>query len=174
VGTVVGAAVVAVPLLASVGLGGWLLYGSNVVRLEPWLRSSVPLLSSAFALGVLLFVWRAMWQARVDALEKARRQSTVVKATRDRLRVETAGPFGPASHDLPTPRVRAVQVRREASRVITVASPDAVPCVVVMLDDGVEVRLLPGRDEVELQWVVRAVGRVMGLGDTESVERSRD
>jgi hypothetical protein len=96
----------------------------------------------------------------IDALRLGREQATVLAATPARLVVETSGPFGVASYDLPADRVASLMPARgpirdergESRRLWHLA---------VELTDARSIRLLPGRDERELRWVCGMVGRLL-------------
>ena len=98
-----------------------------------------------------------------DAARLGREQATVLAATRNRLLIETTGPFGVASYDLPAQNVRALTVARSA------VADDRNHArrlwhLVIGLSDGRRIVILPGRDERELRWVRGTVGQVLHLG----------
>jgi hypothetical protein len=111
-----------------------------------------------FCAALFLLMWRAAYAARLEKLERAMKQTTILVASPGRLLVETAGPFGQASHDLCT----------------GVGGPSHLidfrlgtlgwhHCLAIVLATGQVVRVLPGRDEAELRWVARTLRGAVGV-----------
>lgn len=165
----VRAAAVAAVLVLILGFAAFGIYHENLRRLDPGLRVGAQGLAIAFTVCLFLLLWRIDRDARLDALTKARRQSTLLHADRHALLVETAGPLGGASHRLAGERIRGFSVDR-------IASPEAglvavaLRWMVVHLDDGASVHLLPGRDPAEIRWVVLSVQKALNGGHGSSAE----
>jgi hypothetical protein len=135
---------------------------ADLRRLDTWARWSSAGLLAVLCGGVFLLIWRVRYAGRADALHEARGQSTILHADSARLLVETAGPYGSASYDLPAAQIRQFHVRPGRPR------DDGGPARHVLHLDveraaGPPLRLLPGRDEAELRWVARTLSRVLGV-----------
>jgi len=163
----VRAAAVAAVLVLILGFAAFGVYRNNLRRLDPWLRLGAQGLAIAFTLGLFVLIWRIDRDARLDSLGKARRQSTVLHADGRELLVETAGPYGQASHRLAGERVRGFGVARVVSHDAGLLM-SALPWLVIHLDDGPSLHLLPGREAAEIQWVIVSVQRALQGGDGSS------
>jgi hypothetical protein len=102
-----------------------------------------------FCGALFLFVWRAQFTARIDALELALRQTTILAASPGRLLIESAGPLGQASHELASDAL-AICVAGSALH-------PSLACLEIVARDHAPLQLLAGRDESELHWVARAL-----------------
>ena len=98
-----------------------------------------------FCAALFLLMWRAAYAARLEKLERAMKQTTILVASPGRLLVETAGPFGQASHAIE----RALDFRR--------GRLDGYRCLEILAPGGERVHVLPGRDDAELHWVARTL-----------------
>jgi hypothetical protein len=159
----VRAVAVAAVLALVLGFAAYGVYGDNVRRLDPRLRLAAQALAVAFTFCLFLLLWRIDRDARLDAHAKGRRQSTVLHANHQGLLIETAGPFGQASHRLAGERIRKFSVERLAAEDAGLVSL-ALPWLVVHLDDGASVRLLPGREAAEIRWVVASIQKALHAG----------
>jgi hypothetical protein len=110
---------------------------------------------------VLLVVW-VRYGMTLEAIRTGREQMTVLAATPTRLLVETAGPFGVASYDLPRGKITALTVRRDTLRDDRDLSRRVVH-LAIALADGRSILIVPGRDERELQWICATVRATMQL-----------
>jgi hypothetical protein len=107
-----------------------------------------------FCAALFALVWRIQYQLRIEAVESALQQTTVIAASRDRLIVETSGPFGAASHDWKlSPQAHMI----EAIRLSGCDDQFGIGVLEVLPKDGAAIRILPGRDEIELKWVAGAL-----------------
>ena len=111
-----------------------------------------------FCAALFMMMWRAAYAARLDKLERAMKQTTLLIASPGRLLIETAGPFGQASYDLCTRvggpcRVTDVQLGSIGNHA----------CMLIVLASGQLVRVLPGRDDAELDWVARTLRGTVGI-----------
>jgi amino acid transporter len=163
----VRAAAVAAVLVLILGFAAFGVYRDNLRRLEPGLRLGAQILAIAFTLGLFLLVWRIDRDARLEALSKARRQSTVLHADCNELLVETAGPHGQASHRLAAERIRGFAVARVVSHDAGLLLI-ALPWLVVHLDDGPSLYLIPGREAAEVRWVIVSLQRALQGGHGSS------
>lgn len=109
-----------------------------------------------------LVVW-VRFGVLTDACRLAREQATVLAATPKRLVIETTGPFGVASYDLPAQHVQQLTVARSAIH-DTRHHARRLWHLAIGLSDGRQILILPGRDVRELRWVSGTVGRVLRLG----------
>jgi hypothetical protein len=98
---------------------------------------------------VMLVCW-IRYGIGIDALRAARRQMTVIAASSTRLLVETAGPFGTASFDLPRESVRQIELARGCIRDEN-QRPHRLAFLRLTLGDGRTFALLAGRDARELR-----------------------
>jgi hypothetical protein len=123
--------------------------------------SGVPLLwARAFfaifcAAAVMLVAW-VRYGVMSDAIRAGRRQATALAAEAGRLIIETAGPFGVASYDLPATRIRSIAPARERLHDDR-GDVRRVNCITIETNDGWKISLLPGRSPRELAWVASAV-----------------
>jgi hypothetical protein len=110
---------------------------------------------------VMLVAW-IRFGLLVDAIRAGRRQATLIAATRERLLIETAGPFGTMSIDLPRERVGGV---RSASGAVRDQNERSHRVSFLRIGDTV---LLPGRERREIEWVAAALRNVLGLTETRA------
>jgi len=157
-------------LVSSLPLSVALLIGSYVVfaaglRINRIAGPTVPWAWAFFAIFCVALVALVAWVrfgVLADGLRLGREQATVLAATPQRLLVETTGPFGVASYDLPVESVKHLTVtrgpvhdaRHHARRLWHLA---------VTLSDGRTIPILPGRDERELRWVSGTIARAMRI-----------
>jgi hypothetical protein len=129
--------------------------------------SGIPLLwarafFAIFCAAVVMLVAWVRYGVISDAIRAGRTQSTALAADRSRLMVETDGAFGAASYDLPAERIRSIvagQRRLEDDR----RSVRRMNCLVIHLNDGRDITLLPGRSPRELKWIAAAIGERLGV-----------
>jgi hypothetical protein len=115
-----------------------------------------------FCGALFLLVWRVQYTGRLDRLEQALRQTTILAASPGQLLIETVGPYGQASYHLrghaePLPQ-SIVRLRRGRC-----GEKPGVDCLDIVLADGRTVQVLPGRDEAELNWVARTLRGIVGI-----------
>ena len=110
---------------------------------------------------VLLVAW-VRYGLRLDAIRYGRQQMTVLAATPTRLLIETAGPFGIASYDVPREKIAGLSIARGVLRDDR-NLPRSVTHVALSLADGRTICLLPARDERELRWICGAVRQALGI-----------
>jgi hypothetical protein len=110
---------------------------------------------------VLLVAW-VRYGVVLDAIRIGREQMTALAATRARLLIETAGPFGIASYDFPREKISSITVRRGVLRDDR-NLPRRLLHLSIALADGRTILVLPGRDPRELQWIAAAVNKALGL-----------
>ena len=107
-----------------------------------------------FCAALLALVWRIQFAARIEAVETALRQTTILAASRGRLIVESSGPFGAVSHD-----VKFDSPDRALDSILLSRCDDRfqIGILEIVLKDGARIRVLPGRDDTELRWVANAL-----------------
>ena len=110
---------------------------------------------------VLLVAW-VRYGMMLDSIRIGREQMTVLAATPTRLLIETAGPFGVASHDFPRDKIANISIRRGTLRDDR-NLPRRVLHIAIALADGRTILTLPGRDPRELQWIAAAVRQTLSL-----------
>jgi hypothetical protein len=99
---------------------------------------------------------------KLEDLQAGRRQTSVIAVTRDRLLLETTGPFGIAGYDIPRDRLLSVAITRDVLRDAD-GRGRRLDHLQIQLAGGHHVWSLPGRDRGELTWVARAIGRMMNV-----------
>jgi hypothetical protein len=153
-----GGALLSAALLAAFVLAVASTYLAHRRYMGSWLFAMLVVAFVVFCAALFLLMWRAAYAARIERLERAMRQTTILVASPGRLLVETAGPFGQQSYDLCT-RVggpyRVTDFR--------LGSIERHNCLLIVLATGQLVRILPGRDDPELNWVARTLRGTVGL-----------
>lgn len=109
-----------------------------------------------FCSALFLFTWKAQFGARIDVLERALKETTILAASPGRLQIETSGPRGSASYDLPS---EALNLRIARS---SVHPPHL--CLEIVARDGIAIQLLAGREEAELRWVSHWLQAALSTG----------
>jgi hypothetical protein len=106
-----------------------------------------------FCAALFLLVWRAQYAARVEALERAFRQTTILAAAPGRLLIETSGPLGQESQEVHT-------ARDEAGGIVgmRLSRGGCMSCIHILVSGRIDgPRVLCGRSEAELRWVLRTL-----------------
>jgi hypothetical protein len=117
-----------------------------------------------FSMAMFLLMWRTQYVNHLEVVGELRKQATVVQVNPQRLRIETDGPLGAASHALPRERVRQVRAVR-APRPGTFGGHHRVWWLEIEVKDGPAVRVCPGREEGELERICAAVRHAFeGIG----------
>lgn len=159
------AAAVSGALLSAAALGGFLAVFVYFVRTNDIaglaLRWAVGFFAIFCTAIVALVAW-VRYGMLLEALQAGRRQATVMAITPAGLLIETSGPFGAGGHDIDAERVRDVRVERTWLRDGRGINR-RVNVVAIYLTNGRRVRLLPGRDRNELQWVATTMRRLLDL-----------
>ena len=108
---------------------------------------------AVFCAALFLLVWRAQYAARVEALERAFQQTTILAASPGRLLIETSGPLGQESQELRTSR----DVKSNGELVgMRLSRGGYIVCIDVLVSDRTDcLPVLCGRSEAELRWVLR-------------------
>ena len=149
-------------LAACVGLAG---FGLQLIvrdnRLDPELRLPAIVALAIVAGGVFLLVWFTQSSRNAEAAANARQQSTALHATRARLLIESSGPWGNRSAELPVGEIAYVQVVRE--RLDPTLRTGPIPCVQVQLRNGTRHLLLGGHHPAELRWAAAALSQATGV-----------
>jgi len=113
------------------------------------------ILFAVFSAGVFLLVWRVAYTDQVRWLTQARRNVSLLHASRRRLLVETTGPSGDESLDLPAHAISSLRIEQAGYlRVRTL--------------DGRTYRLLPGHHQGELRWVTATLRQTLGWDSVPS------
>ena len=114
---------------------------------------------------VMLMAW-VRFGVLGDAVRMGRRQMTALAATPQRLLIETAGPFGNASYDFPADSIRKIRIERSAL-LDEMSRRRLLLHLTLELADGRSIRVLPGRDRVELTSVGNMLHRTLEIPRTE-------
>ena len=115
---------------------------------------------AAFCGALVMLVSWIRYGIALDALRTGRRQATIIAATRERLLIETAGPFGTVSIDLPRERVATIDT---AAGVVLDQNERSHRLNYLRIGEHV---LLPGRDRREVEWVAAALRNVLQVPET--------
>jgi hypothetical protein len=142
------AAVICVGTLA-VGLAVFgATYSAHRASMPQWMSIVLAIAFFIFCFALFALTWRIQYSSRFLAAQRALQQTTILAASRGRLLIETSGPLGAASYDLKNihsfRKGRGEQMR-------------PIDCLEIALSDGTLIHVLWGRDEVELDWVARAL-----------------
>jgi hypothetical protein len=129
-------------------------------RIDPPLRVLAAVLFAVVCGGFFLLAWRAGFTTRLDLLAKARRQTTLLHASPVRLLIETSGPDGDQSIDIPAEKIRWIRPTPEG--LLGGVSREPVPCLKLTTLDGSVYRLLRGRHRGELTWVANTLRAALG------------
>ena len=113
-----------------------------------------------FCAALIWMVARVRQGAFSEDMRAGRRQSTVIAATRSRLLIETAGPFGNASKEIGADAVKAIAVRRQIV-MDGQARSRMVWHLQIALRDGGTVALLPGRHPTELAIIASTLRQIL-------------
>jgi hypothetical protein len=146
-----GGALLSAALLAAFVLAVASTYLAHRRYMGSWLFAVLVGAFVVFCGALFLLMWRAAYAARIERLERAMRQTTILVAAQGHLLVETAGPLGQASHDF-----RHVDDLRRG-RI------DGQDCLEILVPNRDPVRVLAGRDDAELHWVARTLRGTIGL-----------
>ena len=115
-----------------------------------------------FCAAIVMLVSWIRYGILLDALRIARRQTTLIAVTPQRLMIETSGPFATASYDLPRDLIHRLRMRVTILRDDR-ARPWRVRTLAISLRDGRVIHLLPGRDGRELDSVLAVLQQTLRL-----------
>ena len=113
-----------------------------------------------FCAAIVLLVAWVRYGVMLDAIRIGRRQTTVIAPTRERLLIETTGPFGTNSYDLPASNVMILRAGKRVLRDHR-GSPRRVYTLIITLRDNRTLHLLPARDPRELRAIIALIQRVL-------------
>ena len=151
--------------LMAIFAGSFILDGPPPI--DPRLRGLAAVLFAVVCGGVFLLAWRAGFTTRLDLLAKERRQTTLLHASPVRLLIETSGPEGDQSIDLPADKIRWIHPTPEG--LLGGVSREPVPCLKLTMLDGSVYRLLRGRHRGELTWVANTLWAALGQPNSHAV-----
>ncbi len=148
---IIGAAFPASLICALVLLLGFAVFGAMYESHRRYISTmqSYVLLGAfvIFCSAIFALIWRIQYTQRFEAAQNALNQTTILAGSKGRLIVETTGPLGTVSYDWSNV-VSEIRVARGAQNMSFLE---------IELTDGNRFQILTGRDEVELQWVARAI-----------------
>jgi hypothetical protein len=130
-----------------------------VARLDFPLRVTAMGLGVVLAGGVFLLAWKVWYGADFDLVATARREAAVLHADARGLLIETAGPEGPQSVEVPASEVLRISV------VGWRFNRPPIPHIKLERPHAPTLRLLTGRDPAELRWVVATLIHALGLSE---------
>jgi hypothetical protein len=136
--------------------------------IDPRLRPLAVLVFAVFCGGVFLLAWKVMYSTRLRMLAEARGQATVLHANSTRLLVETTGPYGDRSFDVPSGAIRSLQIMSGGAFGGPAREP--VSCLKLTTSDGTVYRVLPGRHEGELRWVAATLRHALSGLEPHAVQ----
>jgi hypothetical protein len=113
--------------------------------------TTLMILVGVFYSAMFLLVWWLEYRKRLDVIERAALQATVVSVARDKIFVETVGPFGKSSETI-TPPFDLFARRMPATRA---------ECLHVVARDGKTIHLFPGLSHEELRWIAAEIRTAM-------------
>jgi hypothetical protein len=153
----------AVVCTACMGMALWTAWPA-VIRLDAGLRATAAVLFAVLAGGSFLLVWKVGYGARLDLLADACRETVVLHADPRGLVIETAGPRGGQSLDLPAGEIRAIRSAVEIRGTGFAGgrlSAGSIPCLEIDRATGPALRLLAGRHPAELHWVAATLSQAL-------------
>jgi hypothetical protein len=115
-----------------------------------------------FCAAIVMLVSWVRYGMLSDALRIGRRQMTVLVATRERLLIETTGPFGAAGYDLPRDNIVRLRSDRGALRDQR-GNLHRLSRLAIVLRDHRTIHFLPARDPREIRWVIAALQEALFL-----------
>jgi hypothetical protein len=106
------------------------------------------LTAGVFFSSMFLLVWWLEYRKRLEVIERAALQATVVSVTRDKLFIESIGPFGTVSETIAPPF--SLFARR---------MPDSfrVECLHIVEREGRTTHVFPGLSHEELRWIAAEI-----------------
>ncbi len=131
-------------------------------RLEAPLKLGAGVAFTVLCGAAIALVSSTLYGRSLDALTRARSTSTLLRVSSDRLRIESSPPCA-ASHEIAQAQIRCLSIshgplpdeRGNRSRIAWLA---------IELHEDV-IRILPGRDELELRWIARNLAQTLRLPD---------
>jgi hypothetical protein len=104
--------------------------------------------AGVFFSAMFLLIWWLEYRKRMDVIERAALQATVINVSRDKLLVETIGPFGKSSQSITPPfdlfaRRMPGAVRAE--------------CLHIVSPGGKTTHVFPGLSHEELCWIAAEI-----------------
>jgi hypothetical protein len=140
------------------GLVGLMWMFGNIGRLGQTMLMLAVSFFTVLCGGLFLLIAHVRFTNLLDLIGRARQQATILHVQPDRLLVETSGPHGVASHDLPQASIRSISI-------VTASDPsdwnESLEWLQIERREGEPIRLLPGRDRVELQWIAGTIAHRM-------------
>ena len=107
--------------------------------------------AGVFFSAMFLLVWWLEYRKRMDAIERAALQATVISIARDKLLVETVGSFGKSSETIAPPfDIFARRMPRYRAE-----------CLHIVGRDRNTTHLFPGLSHEELRWIAAEIRTVM-------------
>jgi hypothetical protein len=109
----------------------------------------------------VLLIASAFYISRRTDLIASRQQMSVIAATPERLLIETTGPLGTMSEDLPAETIRLIHLK-QGSWKDRKRREYTMRYLRVYCTDGTMIDILPGRDRSELLSIARAIAAMTG------------
>jgi hypothetical protein len=121
---------------------------------------------AVFCAALVMLVCWIRYGLLADALRAGRRQTTILAASANRLLIETAGPFGTASHDLPRHTIARIESVDAPMRDHT-NRPYRLRHLRLALSDARTIAILPARDDRELRAIAMILRTTLQLPTPE-------
>jgi hypothetical protein len=121
---------------------------SNQVQYQ-WLQFVLFISGGVFFSAMFLLVWWLEFRKRMDEIERAAMQMTVIDASPDVLMIESVGPFGKVSTTINHP----FRIRRHRM------THGHVECLQAITSDGHATEFFPGLSNQELLWIASEILR---------------
>jgi hypothetical protein len=115
------------------------------------LSTLLMMMAGVFFSAMFLLVWWLEYRKRMDSIERAALQATVISIAPNQVLTETVGPFGTRSESIAPPFELFVR-RVPASRA---------ECLHVVSRTGQTVHLFPGLSHIELNWLAAEIRTAM-------------
>jgi hypothetical protein len=106
-----------------------------------------------FALGIYLSLWQSNSRKKLIGVVRALRQSCEIRVAGDTISIKSAGPYGATDRVIPRKKLSDVGY----FAVVGMSS------LLIRLDDGEEIQILPDRTLGEYQTVVSALRDALGM-----------
>ena len=131
---------------------------------RPYFAASLPPviypLLGIFVAAIYLLAWKWRYDHRIDAIHKARAQTTFVSASSAELHIEITGPLGDESHRIESQIIGEIHPQRPTFQEWW---RFALPSLRIHLRDGRRIDIMRGRDESELAAIAANLRRVLGV-----------
>jgi hypothetical protein len=131
------------------------IFGAQAYAHRNTLPRGTGLIAGVFCIALFAFVWQLKSVARIHALGRALAQNTVLAARAGRVLVESIGPLGETSLDVPCSMIGEIRVIKRIR--LDRCDGQAFSCLEIELANSQRVQTLLGHDLSDLIFVKRAL-----------------